>query len=85
MKLEYHLFLLMTGRDSEVLNLFGGLPANKKMSRQKYAESSAYCYNTSMHSTTGFPPFLLLFGRKSRLIDDVLLNISFSVPKTATS
>ena len=71
--------------NSVVLNLFGVLPANKKKSRQTYYEITAYCYNTSIHSTTGFSRFFLLFGRKPRLIGNALLNISFSVPKTATS
>ena len=71
--------------NSLLLNLFGVLPANKKTSWYKYAEITAYCFNTSIPSTTEFSPLFLLFGRKPRLIGDALLNVSFSGPKTETS
>ena len=67
-----------------VLNLFGVLPANKKKLGFRYDTITAYLY-TSIHSTTRFSPFFLVFGRKPRLIGDALLDISFSVQKTATS
>ena len=62
--------------NSVVLNLLGVLPASKKTSWHKYSEITAYCYNNSIHSITGFSPLFLLFGRKPRLIGDALLNIS---------
>ena len=58
-----------------VLNLLGILPEQKKNTWYRYADVAAYSYNTSIHSSTGFSPFYLLFGRKPRLIGDALLNM----------
>ena len=63
-----------------VLNLLGILPEQKKNTWYKYADVAAYSYNTSIHSSTGFSPFYLLFGRKPRLIGDALLNMEFEEP-----
>ena len=71
--------------NSVVLNLFGTLPAHKKKTWYKYADVAAYCFNTSVHASTGFSPFYLLFGRKPRLIGDALLNICFEHQTTANS
>ena len=67
--------------NSVVLNLLGTLPSNKRKTWYKYSDVAAYSYNTSIHSSTGFSPFYLLFGRKPRLIGDALLNINFEQPQ----
>ena len=73
--------------NSVVLNLLGVLPTNKKKFWHKYADLAAYCYNTSVHSSTGYSPFFILFGRKPRLVVDALLNINLadSIPATSFS
>ena len=73
--------------NSVVLNLLGVLPTNQKKFWHKYADLAAYCYNTSVHSSTGYSPFFMLFGRKPRLVGDALLNINLadSIPTTSFS
>ena len=70
--------------NSVVLNLFGTLPANQKKTWHKYCDVMAYCYNSSIHSSTGFSPFYLMYGRKPRLIGDSLLQVHFE-PKSAVN
>ena len=47
----------------------------------KYLQSIVYAYNTGIHSTTGFPPYELAFGRKQRSPFDLTSqDITFTKP-----
>ena len=54
-------------------NMLGTLEAEKRGKWSKYIQHMCNLYNSSVHSATGFSPFELMFGRKSRLPVDMLL------------
>ena len=62
-----------------LLNILGVLPNIQKKFWHMYAYLAAYCYNTSVHSSTGYSPLFMLFGRKPRLVGDALLNINLAL------
>ena len=73
--------------NSVVLNLLGVLPTNQMKLWHTYADLAAYCYYTYVHSSTGYSPFFMWFGRKPLLVGDALLNINLadSIPNTSFS
>ncbi len=56
-----------------LIDMLGTLAEDERASWSKYVTHMVNVYNSSVHSSTGFAPFELIFGRKSRLpIDQVL-------------
>ena len=56
-----------------LLSMLGTLDQDNKSRSPEYLSPLVYAYNCTKHSTTGFPPFLLMFGREPRLPIDVAL------------
>ena len=63
---------------SVILNMLGTLTKTEKTRWYNHCDYIAYAYNTTIHSTTGFTPYFLLFGRIPKLIGDAALNINFT-------
>ena len=53
-------------------NMIRTLPPREKKSWPQMLHTLAFMYNCTVHETTGFPPFYLMFGRIPRLPVDVL-------------
>ena len=51
------------------------LSENAKKDWRSYLPKLAFAYNSTMHKSTGFSPFFLLFGRQSRLPIDTIFRI----------
>ena len=58
-----------------LLDMLGTLEDTSKRQWRNHLGAMQYAYNTTIHSTTGFSPFYLMFGRKPRLVGDVVLNL----------
>ena len=58
-----------------LLDMLGTLDEVKKKNWKNHLSSVQYAYNTTMHATTGYAPFYLLFGRHPRLVGDIILGI----------
>ena len=52
-------------------DLLRSLPENKKKKWPEMLGKITYFYNTTPHSTTGFTPFYLMFGREARLLPNL--------------
>ena len=61
-----------------VLNMIGTLSATEKRSWQKHTDYLTYAYNTTIHSSTVFSPFYLVFGRNPKLIGDCIIGVNFN-------
>ena len=54
-------------------DLLRSIPPDKKKKWPEYLDGLLYCYNTTPHTTTGYSPFYMMFGREPRLCQDILL------------
>lgn len=55
-------------------NMIRALPPKAKHRWPQMLKSLTFCYNATIHETTGFPPFQLIFGRTPRLPIDMLFD-----------
>ena len=53
-------------------NMIRALPARAKSRWPQALKSLTFAYNSTLHETTGFAPFLLMFGRTPRLPVDII-------------
>ena len=54
-------------------NLLKSLPPEKKKKWPEYIEELVFFYNTTPHSSTGFTPFFLMFGREARTFNNMVI------------
>ena len=60
-----------------LLGMLGTLDADKKNDWPEYVLPLVHAYNCTRHSSTGYSPYLLMFGRPPRLPIDVSLGVAF--------
>ena len=58
-----------------LLNMLGTLEESQKVVRKSNVSTTTQAYNAAVHSSTGLSPFLLMFGRHSRLAIDAFLGM----------
>ena len=58
-----------------LLGMLGTLDADKKTAWPDYVAPLTHAYNCTKHATTGYSPYLLMFGRVPRLPIDVTLGV----------
>ena len=61
-----------------LLNMMGTLKERQKSDWKTFVPSLTLAYNATMHESTGFSPFYLMFGRHPRLAIDAFLGIGLS-------
>ncbi|KAJ8004516.1 hypothetical protein DPEC_G00137090 [Dallia pectoralis] len=53
-------------------NMIRALPPEAKHDWPRHLQTLTFMYNCTVHETTGFPPFYLMYGRVPRLPVDIL-------------
>uniref|UniRef100_A0A8C5PYK8 Gypsy retrotransposon integrase-like protein 1 n=1 Tax=Leptobrachium leishanense TaxID=445787 RepID=A0A8C5PYK8_9ANUR len=59
-----------------LLDMLGTLKTVEKRSWSKHVETMVHAYNCTRNESTGFSPYLLMFGREARLPIDVRMGVS---------
>ena len=61
-----------------LINMLKSIPENEKKNWKEHLQKLTFAYNSTIHKSTGFSPFFLMFGRESRLpIDGILPTTEF--------
>ena len=58
-----------------LISMLRTLEEEQKRNWKRFVPQLVHAYNSTRHSTTGFSPYFLLFGRQPRLAADVLLDL----------
>ena len=73
----------MTERFNRTLiSMLGTLEVEQKKDWKKYVAPLVHAYNCIKHESTGFSPYLLLFGREPKLPIDVAFGLDKEVPNS---
>ena len=64
-----------------MINMLKTLPEDQKKHWNNHLGSLTFAYNSTVHKSTGYSPFYLLFGRESRLPIDTIMPLE---PKKTT-
>ena len=59
-----------------LISMLRSLPSESKTNWKAHVSSMCHAYNSTIHQSTGYSPFFLMFGRKPRLAADVFLGLS---------
>ena len=68
-----------------LLTMIGTLPSDQKLNWQTWVNDLVQAYNSSMSSVTGYSPYFLMFGRKSRLPVDDEFEVTFPLMKSRST
>jgi transposase InsO family protein len=60
-----------------LLKMLGTLEEDKKSNWKDYVGPMVHAYNATVHDSTGYSPYYLMFGRHPRLAIDALLGLHF--------
>lgn len=71
--------------NSTLLNLLGTLEAEQQDRWVDYLPTLVHAYNNSVHSSTGYAPTYLMFGRRTRLPVDMIMGVTNSNNKPTTT
>ena len=61
-----------------LLGMLGTLDGDKKKDWPEYVAPLVHAYNCTKHSSTGYSPYFLMFGRCPRLPIDIIMGTNFS-------
>ena len=70
---------------SVILNMLGTLSDKDKKVWYNHCDYISYSYNTTVHASTGFTPYFLMFGRNPKLVGDALLSVNIDIPVYKTN
>lgn len=73
----------MTERFNQtLLKMLGTLQEDKKSDWKSFVGPMVHAYNVTIHNSTGFAPYFLMFGRQPKLAIDALLGLNLEDSKT---
>ena len=67
-----------------ILDMLATAVTDQPFEWEKHLPRLCFAYNTSIHPTTGYSPFTLMFGRQARLPTDIALGTPSPSPTTVT-
>ena len=60
-----------------LLKMLGTLEEDNKSNWKDFVGPMVHAYNATLHDSTGYSPYFLMFGRHPRLAIDALLGLHF--------